>query len=67
MVFLENLSLLQNYCGADLLCCGSLKGSRFCAEALQRAGTYKPVRLAFLLACALHIGLLMTFCKSLIY
>ena len=27
--------------------------------------TYNPVRLAFSLACALHIGLLMTFCKSL--
>jgi hypothetical protein len=46
---------LQSYCGADLLCYRSLKDS-----------TYTRVRLAFSLACAVHIGFLITCCKALI-
>jgi hypothetical protein len=43
------MSLMLNYCGAGLLCCRSLEDS-----------TYNHVRLALYLACALHIGFLMT-------
>ena len=49
------MSLSQNYCGADLLCCRSLGDS-----------TYIRIRLVPSLSCAVHIGLLMTFCKRII-
>lgn len=49
------MSLMQNYCGANLLCSRSFGES-----------TYMRVRLVPSLSCAVHIGLLMTFCKRLI-
>lgn len=49
------MSLVQTYCGADLLCYHSFEGL-----------TYEQVRFVFSLACAVHIGFLVTLCRRLI-
>jgi len=53
---------LKNYCGSDLRCCRSLKSSTYS----EYASAFSFAETSFPLACALHIGLLVTIFNNLV-